>query len=169
MPFIAQKFPTYDAFANASVFDILEDKTDPSVSLEVNEFRSLIIVNVGDDGFVVQELPSLAQTFPLLSCVSKDLNSDGFEDLILAGNIYNTEVETPRWDAGRGLVLLSNQKDNYWSMTATQSGLYIDGNVKDLSVVHMNSKNRDYLIAAKNNDVISLYEFIPQRNQTLNQ
>ena len=166
MPFIAQKFPTFDAFANASVEDILEDKIDAFISLEVNEFRSLIIVNVGDDGFVVKELPSLAQTFPLLSVVSKDLNSDGFEDLILAGNIYNTEVETPRWDAGKGLVLLSNQKDNYWPITAAQSGLYINGNVKALSVVHMNTKNKDYLIAAKNNDVISLYEVTPQKNQT---
>jgi len=143
----------------------LEDKIDGSINLEVNEFRSLIIVNVGDDGFVIKELPSLAQTFPLLSGVSKDLNSDGFEDLILAGNIYNTEVETPRWDAGRGLVLLSNQKDNYWPITAAQSGLYINGNVKALSVVHMNAKNKDYLIAAKNNDVISLYEVTPQKDQ----
>jgi enediyne biosynthesis protein E4 len=162
MPFIAEKFATYDAFANASIYDIFEDELDASLSLEVNEFHSIILVSNGTGGFEVQDLPALAQTFPLLSCVSKDLNGDGFKDLILTGNIYNTEVETPRWDGGKGMVLLSNRADNYRALTAVQSGLFIEGNVKDLAVVHLGNANKDILLAVKNNDALSVYEINPQ-------
>lgn len=158
MPSISQKFSTYDAFANATIGDILEDKINTSLSLEVNDFRSFILVSNGSGGFVTEYLPNIAQTFPLLSCISFDINSDGFEDLILAGSIYNTEVETPRWDAGIGLVLLSNQKDNYLPVTASQSGLFIEGNVKDLALLHVASTNTDYILAVKNNEPLTLYK-----------
>ncbi|MCH2083584.1 MAG: VCBS repeat-containing protein [Saprospiraceae bacterium] len=166
MPFISEKFETYDAFAKASITDIFEDKLKESYSLEVNEFHSVLLINRGKY-FEKKKLPAIIQSFPLLSCVVKDLNKDGFEDLIVAGTIYNTEVETPRWDAGVGMVMISNQKDNYQVLMANETGLYIDGNVKDLDLIQMKSTGKEYLIASRNNNVLSIFELNAIKNPEL--
>ena len=94
--------------------------------------------------------------FPVLCHAFKDLNGDGFEDVILAGNIYNTEIETPRLDAGTGLVLTSNGKNNYEVKNWKEVGLYIAGNTKELQFFHHEFSKEEYLIALKNNDAIAL-------------
>ncbi|MFK7906155.1 MAG: hypothetical protein AB8B69_13570 [Chitinophagales bacterium] len=37
----------------------------------------------------------------------KDYDSDGFEDILLIGNLFHSEIETPRNDAG----LVANNND----------------------------------------------------------
>ena len=88
------------------------------------------------------------------------MNQDGFEDAILAGTIYNTEVETPRWDAGTGLVLYSNQKDGY-ILPTDYSTIYISGDVKDLETVQLD--NQTILIAGRNDNLLAVYELAGNR------
>ncbi len=156
MPFIADKFKSYDEFAKASLKDVYGDKLNTSVQAEATQFRSIVLVNKGDGAFDKQELPSEAQSFPLLSAVFYDVNQDGFEDAIVAGNIYDMEVETPRLDGGSGMVLLSNGKDGYTVLPAAESGLFIDGDVKDLEMVEVYGKR--YLVAGKNGGLLGVYE-----------
>ena len=156
MPFIAEKFPTYDAFAKASLSDIYGEKLDSAVAYEANTFESILLLNQGASIFKKINLPAAAQTAPILSIAIQDVNKDGFEDAIIAGAIYDTEVETPRWDSGSGLILLSNGKDGY--TPSPQTGIYIDGDVKDLEVVSI--KDKVYLIAGRNNDLLAVYQFL---------
>ncbi|MEL6942633.1 MAG: VCBS repeat-containing protein, partial [Bacteroidota bacterium] len=156
MPFIKDKFPTYDAFAKAALPDIYGDKLDSSLALEATEFRSFLLINQPDGGFRIEYLPAVAQQFPILDMSIRDLNKDGFEDAILVGNIYNTEVETPRWDAGSGLVLYGDQRANLVAQKNARNELYIDGNVKSLLSIQHGGK--DYLIAGRNNDLLRIFE-----------
>jgi len=164
LPMIAQKFPTYDGFANATLNDILDDKMDSSEHYEVTEFRSVLLIN-RKTSFTINYLPAMAQTFPILACINKDLNHDGFLDLIVAGDIYNTEVETPRWDAGNGLVLLSNHSDNYIPKMSDHTGLKIDGNCKDLALIRVESGNKEVVMATRNNSTLMTFELVdPSRS-----
>ena len=148
MPFIKEKFPTYDLFAKASLDNIYgEHLGQAPVQLYANEFASVILVNQGNGQFEKDYLPREAQVSPLLAIVTHDLNEDGVEDLILGGNIYDTEVETPRWDAGRGLVLL-NQDGRYCPQPIPSANLQLSGNVKDLAIVTLGE--RTFLLATKN-------------------
>ncbi|MEM6700963.1 MAG: hypothetical protein AAF599_21355, partial [Bacteroidota bacterium] len=156
MPFIKDKFPTYDAFAKAALPDIYGDKLDSSLALEATEFRSFLLVNQGDGSFKIEYLPAVAQQFPILDAFVKDLDQDGFDDVVLIGNIYNTEVETPRWDAGSGLVLYGSQNGKLIARKNARNELYIDGNVKSLLTIHC--KGKDYLIAGRNNDLLRIFE-----------
>ena len=156
MPFIAEKFPTYDAFAKASLSDIYGEKLDSAVTYEANTFESILLLNEGASIFKKISLPATAQTAPILSIAIQDVNKDGYEDAIIAGTIYNTEVETPRWDSGSGLVLIANGENGYTAGRST--GLHIDGNVKDLEVVSIKGKN--YLIAGRNNNLLAVYQFL---------
>lgn len=155
MPFIQQKFPTYSDFAHASLTDIYGEKLEQSYVGEVTEFRSLLLLNRGNGTFETAPLPIEAQVNPILSCEFFDLNGDGFQDAILAGNIYETEVETPRLDGWSGQVLLSNGKDAYLPLPFTQSGLYLTGNVKDLITIA--TRKGPTLISAQNNGPLQVY------------
>ena len=156
MPFIAKKFKTYESFANASLKDIFGESLGSSFQLEATEFRSILLVNQGKGKFKMDYLPKLAQTFPLLSCDFKDFDGDGYEDVILVGNIYNTEVETPRLDGGTGLVLISNGKDNYSSKKVKEANLFLTGNVKSITLFNHKLSHQEYIISLRNNDKLSV-------------
>ncbi len=98
--------------------------------------------------FKVNKLPELAQTIPILSSEAYDINKDGYEDVIVAGNIYNTEVETPRLDNQFAVVLISNKTDNYKAIGPENTGLYTNGNTKSIKIV---GDNNPLLIIANNN------------------
>ena len=152
MPFISEKFKKYEDFANASLNDIYGNKLYAGYNREATTFSSIILVNNGKGGFKITKLPKQAQAFPMLGIALLDYNNDGFEDIITVGNIYDTEVETPRLDGGNGLVLLSNKKDGYIPLTANKTGFYVDGNVKDLAIINHKGLHAKIIITVKNND-----------------
>ncbi|MEZ4811583.1 MAG: VCBS repeat-containing protein [Allomuricauda sp.] len=158
MPFIKEKFKTYSEFANASLVDIYGEKLNTSYENSVTELRSILLINKGGLSFEKKILPIGAQTFPLMDCVFLDVNHDGFEDIIAAGNIYETEVETPRLDALSGVILLSNGKDGYTQVPYQDSGLSLDGNVKSIELIS-NSNNELYLINTANDGPVGIHKF----------
>ncbi len=135
MPFISQKIPTYGEFARYSLEDIYGDRIFSAYQKEVNQFKSLVLINQGEGVFKKSVLPFMAQTMPIIDADGLDINKDGYEDLVVVGNIYNTEVETPRLDNNYALILVSNQKDNYSVISPQDSGLYTEGNIKSVKVI----------------------------------
>ncbi len=149
MPFIKEKFPTYRSFASAGVEDILgKEKVQEALHLEVKEFGSGILRNENGK-LVFERLPNLAQAAPINGINCDDLDGDGFTDLIVAGNKYHTEVETPRYDAGTGLVLRNDGTGHFQPLPPYQSGFFAPGNVKDIALVHT---RKGKLIFVANND-----------------
>lgn len=156
MPFIKDKFSTYNDFANATMEDIYGEKLKESYSKEANEFNSILLLNKGDNNFEKIILPNECQLFPTLAITLFDLNNDGFEDCVISGNIYETEVETPRLDAISGLALISNGKDGYTPATMGKTGLYLRGNVKSMESIKFNDQT--ILVAGFNNDKLRTFE-----------
>lgn len=155
MPFIQQKFETYSDFANANIEDIYGEKLETGYEAEANEFRSILLINKGNGKFDYNYLPESAQLFPVLKSTFIDIDKDGFEDVILGGNIYETEVETPRLDAFSGLILISNGKDGYRTVSHQQSGLVLNGNIKDLMLLP--TQKSTMLMASQNNGEILFF------------
>ena len=157
MPFISEKFKTYNAFANASLNEIYGEKLNTAYQKEIATFASKLLVNKGNS-FDIIELPALAQMAPVLSIVVTDVNNDQLEDIIVAGNIYETEVETPRYDMGRGLVLLNDGNANYTAAHPTKSQLYIQGNAKQLVQLQHQGLHKELLLATINDGRLQVYE-----------
>ena len=155
MPFIAQKFPSYSEFASASLEEVYGASLKESYEREINSFTSFLLLNDGNGRFTPVALPPEAQMTPVYDLVATDLNQDGLEDLILAGNIYETEVETPRLDALSGTVLLSNGNGSYEVMPHTRSGLYLRGNVK--SLLRYQEAGELFILVGRNDDGPLLY------------
>lgn len=105
MPFITEKFPTYDQFAVADVTEIYTDKKlDEAIQYQAQTFSnsSLIII---DGEFDVKPLPQEYQTGPINACVVEDFTGDGISDVLCIGNKFEAEVETVRYDGNPGYLI----------------------------------------------------------------
>lgn len=158
MPFISEKFETYEAFANATLKDIYGESLSQAYTAEVTTFASKLLLNDGNGSFAIRELPALAQMAPGLSMVAKDINQDGHEDLVMLGNIFETEVETPRYDGGNGVILLSNGHNDYTVQGPAQSGLFIEGNAKSLLLIKHNERKKEFLVTGVNDTFVQIFE-----------
>lgn len=158
MPFIAKKIPTYNEFANSNLVDIYGEAILNAYQREANQFKSILILNEGNGKFRKIELPKMAQSMPILDSDTYDFNKDGYEDIIVVGNIYNTEVETPRLDNAYGLVLLSNKKDGYKIIGPDITGLYTNGNAKSVQLVEQSNTGKVLIIIATNNGKAETFE-----------
>jgi hypothetical protein len=74
----------------------------------------------------------------------------------MAGNEYQAEVMTGRYDASYGLLLKGDGKGTFKAISPLQSGLIIDGDVKDMKIINTASKKR-LLLVAVNNDKMKIF------------
>ncbi len=147
MPFIAEKFPSYDAFARAELTAILpKDKMDKAAKYEITSFASSVIMNNGDNNFTVKPLENQAQIAPIRASTIVDINADGHLDILGVGNLYAAEVETVRYDAGIGWTLLGDGKGNFSAMPVTKSGWYAPYDARSIVVLNENDKKPLFII-----------------------
>ena len=81
-----------------------------------------------------------------------DYDKDGNLDALITGNMYNSEVETPRNDAGHGLFLKGNGKGEFKPISAVKSGFFTPGDVKNMEKIKVKGKN--YFLVTKNNSYL---------------
>ncbi len=136
MPFVAEKFPTYDGFAKATVETIYDEKLNSAVRYEVHDFSTVLLLNKGGGNFEKKPLPVDIQTAPLRGAVVTDLNGDGHADFIGAGNLFDAEVETLRHDAGRGVIMIGDGTGNFKSLKPVQSGFFAGGDARDVILIN---------------------------------
>ncbi|MEH6537352.1 MAG: VCBS repeat-containing protein [Psychroserpens sp.] len=155
MPYVAEKFKDYDSFASSKLIDILpEDKVDGAVVYEIKNFESIILIN--ENGKLVRKpLPIEAQISPIKSTLIFDINNDGHQDIITVGNHYGVEVETTRYDAGFGTVLLGDGKTNFNFVLPNKSGLYVPYDSRQLIQLHVS--NKDLILVTNNNKDLSIF------------
>ncbi len=159
MPFINDKFPTFTEFANANLYNIYGTSLNEALHLEAHEFRSSIILNKRNGNLEVIPLPMEAQLSTVNGIVCEDINSDDIPDILLAGNMYDSEVETSRGDAGCGTVLLGLGNQSFQVMPHQSSGFFIPGNIKDLQIVQTNKGL--VILAAENNAPLKVFSNYP--------
>jgi hypothetical protein len=81
-------------------------------------------------------------------------------DVVYAGNLYGSEVETPRSDASYGGLLLGDGKGGFNSQMPYESGLFIKGEVKSAHKVRL-AGGEEGILFAKNNDYLQLIKIMP--------
>lgn len=152
IPSIKKKFVNYDAFSRATLVDVYTEKDlDKSLHYQVKCFASVYLENK-DGKFITHQLPNLAQLSSVNQVLVADYDKDGNLDALIGGNLYSSEIETPRNDASNGLFLKGDGKGNFNPIAGYKSGLFMKGDVKDFSFITIH--NIKYIIVAKNNDYL---------------
>lgn len=159
MPFLAEKFQSYAKFASSSLEDIYgKEKLSAALHYEADNFASVYMENLGDGKFSLHDLPVAAQIAPINSIVTEDFNGDGHLDAVIGGNMFETEVETPAYDAGKGLLLLGNGDGTFQSsLHMPDSGLFLHRNVKDIALIRLGKPGRTALVVANNDGPVEMY------------
>ncbi len=130
------RFPTYGSFAQATIAQLFPPtRLKQAVHYQVDTFASLYLHNDGAGRFTSMPLPNLAQISPVKSIVPYDVDGDGRLDLIIAGNLFEAEPNTPRADAGNGLFLRGDGKGHFTPVPSRQSGFLATRNVGSLALV----------------------------------
>jgi hypothetical protein len=154
MPGIKKKFENYASFSTATLEDVYTEKfLEEALHYQVTSFASVYLENTGK-GFISHKLPNLAQLSSINQILVGDYNRDSFLDVIVAGNLYSSEVETPRNDASNGLYLKGNGKGQFTPVTNRESGWFTPGDVKDMAPIEINGKN--YVLVARNSARLQL-------------
>ncbi len=157
VPDLKEKFPTYDGFASANLADVYGIKSlKQALHYEATTFASAWFENLGEGRFARHDLPLEAQLSSINGIVSTDVDQDGHLDLILAGNLFPAEVETPRNDAGMGCWLKGDGKGHFEAISPMESGLRLPYDVKALRLIQM--PTGALLVAACNDGPLQVVE-----------
>jgi len=120
---VALRVPSYASFATASVEQLFgAPELRRALHYQTDTFASVYLQNSGDGTFTSVPLPNLAQIAPIRGVIAHDVDGDGNLDLIVAGNLYGTEPNTPPADAGNGLWLKGDGQGHFTPVPAVESG-----------------------------------------------
>jgi enediyne biosynthesis protein E4 len=156
-PFIKKQFLRYKDYSKASYDEIFKGKSGKDIlKLFCEETRSFYLENTGDGKFIKHPLPVEAQFAPVNAIICDDLDNDGFKDLLLAGNEYQTDVITGRYDASYGCFLRGSNNNKFISVSPAESGFILNGDVKDLSLIRLSDGSK-LILAAVNNDSLRVF------------
>lgn len=154
VPSVKKKYLLHKEFSTVNMEKLVSDYGNEGwTALKCTTTESIWIENNGNGKFTPHPLPLEAQFAPLNTTLSCDVNADGNTDIIIAGNEYETEAMTGRYDASYGLVLLGDGKGKFSPLSFAKSGFILDGNVKDLQFLNIKSKGK-VIMAAVNNDTL---------------
>ncbi|EDP71168.1 ASPIC/UnbV domain protein [Flavobacteriales bacterium ALC-1] len=132
-PYLNDKIKTYKEFANSSLIDVYgKENIEAALHLEASSFSSYYIKNNGNGNFEFNALPNQAQLGPTLDFEFLDLDKDGSVEVLGIGSIFDSEVETIRYDASQGYIL--SQSNNELQVYKNVIGLS-EGEVKAIESI----------------------------------
>ncbi len=155
MPFLKERFSSNVAFGHASVDDLIRDR-GPVRRVSVTWLESTVFLNRGDR-FEIRALPVEAQLAPAFGIVVADFNGDGNQDIFLAQNFFAGTPDTPRHDAGLGLLLAGNGAGAFRAIGAGESGLRIWGEQRGAAAADFDGDGHVDLAVAQNGAETKLY------------
>ena len=130
------RFPTYGSFAAATLRQAFTPaQLQHALHYQADIFTSAWLHNEGGGKFSFVALPNLAQISPIKGIIAEDVDGDGNLDLVVAGNLYDAEPNTPRADAGNGLWLRGDGRGHFTPVPPTESGFLAPLNVSGLAPI----------------------------------
>lgn len=157
VPSIKKRFLKYSAYNDKYMEDIFTpQELKNAVMQEVNFLSSAVLINQGEGKFEVKALPREAQRSWLYAILVIDLNRDGAEDLIMAGNLSGAQPQVGQYDGSYGEVLLGDGKGNFIYVPNREHGLQLHGDIRDLQMVKL--KGAKMLMVVKNSAPIEFWE-----------
>ena len=157
VPAIKKQFLLYKDYSHATYNEIFKGKAKENIlQLQCDETRSCWLENAGNGKFIKHPLPVEAQFAPVNAIICDDLDNDGFKDLLLAGNEYQAEVITGRYDASYGCFLRGGSNKSFTPVPAVRSGFMLTGDIKDMSLIRL-SNGEKIVLAAVNNDSLRVF------------
>jgi hypothetical protein len=157
LPWVIEKFPTQESFGAAGVAEVLGERMPTAKVLQAAWLETTLFLNRGDH-FEARILPLEAQLTPAFGICVADFDGDGNEDIFLSQNFFAVDGDTPRYDAGRGLVLKGDGKGDFKAIPGQTSGVQVYGEQRGCAVADFNGDGRTDLVVTQNGAETKLYQ-----------
>jgi hypothetical protein len=157
VPILKSTFKKYDVFASLQIEEVYgEENLKQSLHYETQTFASHYIENLGNGAFALKPLPYQAQMSNINAFHIEDFNGDGQQDILGVGNLFVSEIETPRNDAGVGMFLTGAEQGSFTNVPISQSGFYSPLDAKKMAKIHI--AGTPHILVANNNDRLQLFK-----------
>ncbi len=156
LPVLLERFRSHLAYSEASIADVLGPQQSRARILEATTLASMIFLNRGDH-FEAVPLPLEAQLAPAFAVNVADFDGDGHEDVFLSQNFFALPLETPRLDAGRGLLLRGDGQGHLAAVPARHSGIEVYGEQRGAAVADFDEDGRPDLVVTQNGAATKLF------------
>ncbi len=156
LPSLRSRFPTYAAYGQATVAEVIGPPFAHAHRFEVNTLASMLFLN-RSNRFLAVPLPREAQFATAFAACVADGDGDGNEDVFLSQNFFATQTKIPRCDAGRGLWLRGDGRGGFRPVPGPESGLAVYGEQRGAAVGDFDGDGRVDLVVTQNGNATRLF------------
>ncbi len=156
MPRVTRHIQSFLEYADATVEDLVGNSGVESVNYRLTSLDHVMFLSHGDS-YRAQPLPAESQLAPAFYAGVADFDGDGHEDLFLSQNFFPTEIETPRFDAGRGLLLKGDGTGKLATMAGQLSGVRVYGDQRGAAFADYDADGRADLVVSQSGAMTKLY------------
>ena len=130
--FLKPRFPDYTSYANATIGTIFtKEELNDATTLRADILKTVYLENKGNK-FEIVDLPIQAQFSPVYTVATWDVDKDGDQDIVMAGNETLVRARIGKTDANKGVVLLNDGKGRFTYVPQNISGLNLGGDIRQL-------------------------------------
>jgi hypothetical protein len=154
---LKKKFVYYKDYAGHSITEIFDEEIlEQSPPLNFSHSATSVLINEGDNTFLLTPLHGQAQVAPVYGIAIEDIDNDNHLDIILGGNLFGVKPEVGRYDALRGLILKGNGNGDFQPLTSFESGLNIEGEVRHIALLRGKSDKKFAFV--RNDNSLKLFD-----------
>ncbi len=155
MPILKKRYVEYKKFSTETFDDVFNAAfLKGAMVKKAYQMASVYIENKDNGEYEVRPLPAGAQLSTVERIVTADFDHDGKLDALVGGNFYEVAPSIGRMDASVGALLKGDGKGHFTALSPTESGLVLQGAVRDLRVI-----GNQKLLVAVNNAPIQVIDF----------
>jgi hypothetical protein len=157
-PALTGRFPTYKAYADATLEQVLAVFPKPAGKVEATTLASTVFFNRTNQ-FEAVEMPYAAQIAPAFAVNVGDFDGDGNEDVFLSQNFITLAAGVLRPDdAGRGLWLRGTGGGKLEAVPGQKSGILVYGEQRGAALGDFDGDGRVDLVVSQNGAETKLYQ-----------
>ena len=157
LPQIGERFPTHHSWSTSGIDHVLGEWRATARTHEALWLESTVFLNRGDH-FEVRLLPREAQFAPAFGVCVGDADADGNEDVFLSQNFFGVDLDTSRYDSGRGLWLRGDGSGNLEPVPGHYSGVIVYGEQRGAALCDFDGDGRVDLAVSQNNGQTKLFQ-----------
>ncbi len=155
LPGLKKENMLHSDYAKRSLKDLFpKEKLQKSTIKKVNYLSSAVVTNEGNGQFAIEKLNPEMQFSCINVITSMDIDNDGDDDAICAGNNHYLIPQFSQLDANKGEILI-NENGQLSHLDSNESGLNIKGTVRDMTIIEKNGKK--HLVVLINDKPAQVY------------